>query len=404
MDLKRHERHGFQMLPDELDHAPRLLPRHLHRKAPHSFRMPRSAIRIRHCAALERASKVRAMSHAVAARDTPPMPVQNRARFIEGYRWMLLARLVEEKIAGLYRGGKITGGVFLGRGQEALSAATGMSLRKGDVFAPLIRDQAGRLAFGEDLLDCTRTYLGSVLGPMRGRDGNIHRGRPREGLFAMISHLGAMVPAVAGALLARRMQGRTGTAGAVCVGDGATSTGAFHEGVNLAAVERLPMVVVVANNQYAYSTPNSRQFACRSLLDRAAGYGIEGHAADGTDLEECLAVLENAVGRARAGHGPQMIVASLLRLAGHGEHDDAGYVDPALKAADVGRDCLQLARERVLEECWADDAELQDWQAEATRRIEEAVAATVREPLPDPNRETWTALASARLQDGFETE
>src|SRR5687768_18455778 len=109
--------------------------------------------------------------------------VNQRDEFLRAYRLMLLARLLDEKFATLYRGGKITGGVFLGRGQEALSVATGMALKKGDIFAPLIRDQAGRLAFGETLLDATRTYLGSRLGPMRGRDGNIHRGRPRDGLM-----------------------------------------------------------------------------------------------------------------------------------------------------------------------------------------------------------------------------
>ena len=137
-----------------------------------------------------------------------------RQTYFAAYRWMLLARLLEDKIASLYRGGKITGGVFLGRGQEALSVAVGLALRAGDIFAPLIRDQAGRLAFGETLLDCTRTYMGSRFGPMRGRDGNVHRGRPREGMLAMISHLGAMIPAVAGALLGRRFRGITGTVGA----------------------------------------------------------------------------------------------------------------------------------------------------------------------------------------------
>src|SRR5882724_2440842 len=143
-----------------------------------------------------------------------------KARFLAAYRWMLLARLLEEKIASLYRGGKITGGVFLGRGQEALSVAVGMALKKGDVFAPLIRDQAGRLAFGETLLDCTRTYMGSRLGPMRGRDGNVHRGRPREGMLAMISHLGAMIPLVAGCLMGRRFRGQHGAVGVTCLGEG----------------------------------------------------------------------------------------------------------------------------------------------------------------------------------------
>src|SRR5664279_6222380 len=125
------------------------------------------------------------------------------------YRFMLLARMLDDKCAGLYRAGKIHGGVFIGRGQEALSVAIGVSLRKGDVFAPLIRDAAGRLAFGEPLLDAVRTYLGSPPGPMRARDGNVHRGRPLEGLLPMVSHLGAMISVVNGVLLARRFKGVT---------------------------------------------------------------------------------------------------------------------------------------------------------------------------------------------------
>src|SRR5213596_1252113 len=179
-------------------------------------------------------------------------------RFLEAFRWMLLARTLEEKLVSLYRGGLITGGVYVGRGQEAVSVAGGMFLQKGDVFAPLIRDQAGRSAFGEPLVDVARTYLGSRQGPMRGRDGNIHRGQPREGLLPMISHLGAMISVVTGALIAKRFNGEKDFVGAACAGDGATSTGSFHEAMNQAAVEKVPLVMVVADNQYAYSTPTSR--------------------------------------------------------------------------------------------------------------------------------------------------
>src|SRR5476649_1804490 len=193
---------------------------------------------------------------------------------LAAYRFMLLARLLDDKFAALYRSGKIHGGVFLGRGQEALSASIGVCLKKTDVFAPLIRDAAGRLAFGESTLDAIRTYLGSSLGPMRGRDGNVHRGKPQEGSLPMISHLGAMISVVNGALFARRMKGITGTVGATCLGDGATSTGAFHEALNQAAVEKLPLVLVLADNQYAYSTPTSRQFACEDLAAKAVGYGV----------------------------------------------------------------------------------------------------------------------------------
>jgi pyruvate dehydrogenase E1 component alpha subunit/2-oxoisovalerate dehydrogenase E1 component alpha subunit len=316
---------------------------------------------------------------------------------------MLLARLLDDKLASLYRAGKIHGGVFLGRGQEALSVSVGLSLQKGDVFAPLIRDMAGRLAFGEPILDAVRTYLGSALGPMRGRDGNVHRGRPKEGILPMISHLGAMISVVNGILFAKRFKKISGVVGASCIGDGGTSTGSFHEAINQAAVERLPLVLLVVDNQYAYSTPTSRQFACRDLVDKAIGYGVEAHTIDGTDLSAGLRVMRAAVDSARAGRGPQMVVARMLRLCGHGEHDDAGYVDPKLKQSGVGRDCLKVAEQYLVEQRWADSATLEAWRSEVAQTIEETVATVQREPAPDPFAEEWRALASSRLLETHES-
>jgi TPP-dependent pyruvate/acetoin dehydrogenase alpha subunit len=334
-----------------------------------------------------------------AAPENHPM---TRERYLTAYRWMLLARISEEKYASLYRAGKIYGGVFIGKGQEAISVSTAMALRKGDIFAPLIRDQGGRLAFGESLLDATRTYLGSRLGPMRGRDGNVHRGRPREGYMAMISHLGAMISVVSGALIARRAKGEAGAIGAVSLGEGGTSTGAFHEAMNQAAIEKLPIVVVVTNNQYAYSTPTTRQFACENLADRAAGYGIEGYTLEqGNDLGECLRVIGGAAERARGGHGPQLVVASILRLGGHGEHDDGGYVLDTLKRSTTGADCLKLTEQSILKEGLATQQEMDQWRANAVHQVEEAVATAQREPAPDPDAEDWCALSTRRLGDGY---
>jgi pyruvate dehydrogenase E1 component alpha subunit/2-oxoisovalerate dehydrogenase E1 component alpha subunit len=328
----------------------------------------------------------------------------SRKRYLQAYRFMLLARVLDDKLASLYRAGKIFGGVFLGRGQEAVSASLGVSLRKGDVFAPLIRDAAGRLAFGESILDALRTYLGSVKGTMRGRDGNVHRGKPLEGLLPMISHLGAMISVVNGVLMGQRFQNITGTVGAACIGEGATSTGAFHEALNQAAIEKLPLILIVANNQYAYSTPSARQFACRNLVDRAIGYGVEGHALDGTDLTNCLRVISAAIEKARHGGGPQLIVARLLRLCGHGEHDPADYVDPALKNSEVGRDCCKVAEEQILKNSFATRQELDAWQAEAVKEVEAAVNKVQREPAPAPYEIEWRALASKHLTETHPTE
>lgn len=314
---------------------------------------------------------------------------------------MLLARIAEDKIRSLFLGGKVTGGVFLGKGQEAISVATGMALRDGDVFAPLIRDQAGRFAFGESVVDFTMTYIGSRSGPMRGRDGNIHRGRPREGILPMISHLGAMVSVVNGALMAHRFQGRRNTVGATSLGDGATSTGAFHEGLNQAAVEKLPLVLVITNNQYAYSTPTDRQFACADLVEKAIGYGVDGHSVDGTDLASCLQIIGGAVERARNGFGPQMVVATSLRLSGHGEHDDGHYVLPNLRDSALGRDCLQVSHSHLLEKGWANQETLDSWKRDSISQVDEAVASALREPLPDPGTEDWCAISSRHLADGY---
>lgn len=312
------------------------------------------------------------------------------------YRAMMTARILEDKLSSLYKAGKIVGGVYLGKGQEAVSAVLGTALIQGkDCFAPLIRDQAGRTAFGEPLLDCTRTYLGSVKGPMRGRDGNIHRGRPEKGMPAMISHLGAQVPLVAGILFAKRLKGKLeGCVGATSVGDGATSTGAFHEGLNVAAVERLPMVVVVADNQFAYSTPTDRQYACEDLAQRAAGYGVQGHRVDGTDLMACAKVICGAVKAAREGGGPQMVVAKLLRLSGHGEHDDGSYVPQVAKEGRFGRDCIEVGRQQLVDGGYATKEQVGEWHSEISQEVQRAVAQAQQEPGPDPYQEVWNALST----------
>ncbi len=320
-------------------------------------------------------------------------------RYLEAYRWMLQTRIFEEKLASLYRGGMITGGVYIGRGQEAVSASCGVFLQEGDIFAPLIRDQAGRAAFGEPLVDVARTYLGSRSGPMRGRDGNIHRGRPKHGQLAMISHLGAMIPVVVGNLLGKRMRGETGFVGLTTIGEGGMQTGASHEGMNIAAVEKVPFVLVATNNRFAYSTPNDRQFGCADLVDRAPGYGYEGNTVDGTDLAACLEVIGGAVERARAGGPPQLVVAHTLRLAGHGEHDDASYVPPEMRNEAFARDSVKYAEQQILERGLADAETLQQWREEIVAEIEDAVNTAQLEAAPDGNAEDWCAMSTREMVD-----
>lgn len=330
-------------------------------------------------------------------------PADFQEQYLRAFHFMRLSRVLEEKLGALYRaGGRIVGGVYLGKGQEAFAAAMGVQLRMGkDIYGPLIRDQAGRLAFGEPIIETLRTYLGAVTGPMRGRDGNIHRGRPRDGYMAMISHLGSLLSVVAGALFARRLKGTLGDSiGATSVGDGATSTGAFHEGMNLAAVEKLPLIVSIANNQYAYSTPNTRQYACDNLVDRAKGYGVHGEHIDATDLAACLTAFRSAAGRAKAGEGPQIIVGTLLRLAGHGEHDDASYIPDKKRHTHEARDCIDVAGKFAVAQGWATEADLVTQMEEIRRLVDQTVAKVSKEPVPDPFKESWLALSTSELVEG----
>jgi pyruvate dehydrogenase E1 component alpha subunit/2-oxoisovalerate dehydrogenase E1 component alpha subunit len=334
-----------------------------------------------------------------SSKNAPAEKAPPHKRYVEAFRWMLLTRILEDKLASMYRGGMISGGVYVGRGQEAVSAACGLFLQKGDIFAPLIRDQAGRSAFGEPLVDVARTYLGSRQGPMRGRDGNIHRGRPLHGQLAMISHLGAMISVTVGALMAKRWKGEKNFVGLTTIGEGGMQTGATHEGLNIAAVEQVPLVVVATNNHFAYSTSNEREFACVDLVERAKGYGFEGYSIDGTDLGVCLDVIGGAVKRARAGRPPQLVVTSILRLSGHGEHDDASYITDDMRQARFAEDCLGLAERFIVEHELADTATIKEWREEAGRQVDEAISTAQKEAPPEASQEDWCALATRELVD-----
>lgn len=317
-------------------------------------------------------------------------PTELRLRHL---RFTLLARVLDDRLLALYAAGQLSGNVFSGKGQEAYSAAAGVHLRPGDVFAPLIRDSAGRLAFGESALDAVRTHLGKITGPMRGRDGNVHRGRVADGVLPMISHLGAMLGVCTGVLLARRLRGELSgpqsCVGVASIGEGGMNTGAAHEAINVAAIEHLPFVLLVANNQMSYSTFNDRSFACNHLVDRAVGYGVRGVSVDGTDPRACLAVVGDAIARARAGEGPQMVVATLLRLSGHGSHDDASYVPDDLRARF--RDCVEMAQEQAISDGLIDRAGLDRLWAEGRAEVNAAVEQARSEADADPQHDDWAA-------------
>jgi pyruvate dehydrogenase E1 component alpha subunit/2-oxoisovalerate dehydrogenase E1 component alpha subunit len=204
---------------------------------------------------------------------------------------------------------------------------------------------------------------------------------------------------VVGKLLAKRMKGEKGFIGLTTIGEGGMQTGATHEGMNIAAVERVPLVMVATNNHYAYSTPNDRQFGCEDLVDRAKGYGYEGSSVDGTDLAQCLEIIGGAVKRARAGRGPQLVVASTLRLAGHGEHDDASYVTDEIKREPFAQDVMQRTEQFVLEHELMDREALQQMRAEIAAEVDEAVSTAQQEDVPVGSEEDWCAMSVRELVD-----
>lgn len=250
-----------------------------------------------------------------------------RAQRLELYYYMRLTRSLEERLVNLYRQTKVVGGLFRSLGQEAdaVGSAYALDRSRGDVLSPLIRNLGSMLVQGARPLEIIRQYMAKGDSPTRGRELNIHYGDLVRGFIGQISHLGDMVPVMAGVTLSFKMRGES-RVGLVYVGDGATSTGAFHEGLNFAAVQRCPLVVVVENNGYAYSTPVEKQTAARSFVDKAAGYGIPGEQADGNDVLASYDVTKRAVDRARSGGGVSLIELVTYRRKGHAEHDNQSYV------------------------------------------------------------------------------
>ena len=249
----------------------------------------------------------------------------DRTQRLALYRHMRMTRTLEERLVALYRQTKVVGGLFRSLGQEADAVGSAFALERRDIMSPLIRNMGSMLVKGATPLEILRQYMAKGDSPTRGRELNIHFGDLARGFVGQISHLGDMIPVMAGIALSFRMRGEDRVV-LVYIGDGATSTGAFHEGVNFAAVQKVPMVIVVENNGYAYSTPTGKQTAANSFMDKALGYGIAGVQADGNDVLAVYDVTKAAVDRARAGGGPTLVELITYRRKGHAEHDNQSYV------------------------------------------------------------------------------
>ena len=311
----------------------------------------------------------------------------NRAQLLELYYYMKLTRQLEERLVNLYRQTKVVGGLFRSLGQEAdaVGSAYALDRTKGDILSPLIRNLGSMLVQQAKPVEIIRQYMAKGDSPTRGRELNIHYGDLVRGFIGQISQLGDMVPVMAGVTLSFKMRGED-RVGLVYVGDGATSTGAFHEGINFAAVQRCPLVVVVENNGYAYSTPLSKQTAAKQLMDKAIGYGIVGEQADGNDVVAAYEVTKRAVDRARAGGGVTLIELMTYRRKGHAEHDNQSYVpDGEIDRWATENDPIDRFVRVLSDEHGVASDELVAIDARIREEIDRATDEAEASPMPEPS-------------------
>jgi TPP-dependent pyruvate/acetoin dehydrogenase alpha subunit len=320
---------------------------------------------------------------APAILHSPKKADPNRDLALEFLRYMAMMREVEDRIERkLYRQGKIVGGVYVGRGQEAIPVGVGLTAEPEDVFCPSHRDMALFLIRGVHPRQIFAQYMGRIGGLTRGKDGNMHMGDMSRGIISIISAMAASVPVAAGAALAMKYRGTKNIA--YCFfGDGATSRGDWHEGLNLASVQKLPVVYVCNNNQYAYSTPVAKQMACANVSDRAPGYNIPAEIVDGNDVFAVYDAARRAAEHARAGNGPYLIECKTFRMTGHSAHDPAEYVPRALKEEWAGKDPIARLEAKMAEESWASRKEIGRIHSQIREEVDAAIEWAEKSPYPE---------------------
>ncbi len=301
---------------------------------------------------------------------------------LEMLHFMKLTREIEDRIERkLYRQGRIVGGVYVGRGQEAISVGTAIHMQKDDVVAPSHRDMGVFLMRGITARRIIAQYMGRKTGLTRGRDGNMHMGDMDYNVIAFVSHLGDNVPVAAGVALKFKQHGEKRVA--LCYnGEGATSRGDWHEGINFASIHKLPVVYFINNNAYAYSTPMELQMAIPDVAMRAPGYGIPGEIVDGNDILAVYDSAKRAIDRARAGEGPSLIEYKTFRMTGHSAHDDAGYVPPELFEEWKRKDPIVRFEKALLDEGVVTQDRLEEMQRECVSIIDDAVDWAEKQPYP----------------------
>jgi TPP-dependent pyruvate/acetoin dehydrogenase alpha subunit len=311
-----------------------------------------------------------------------------------------LARYFDERMEALYRQGRLPGAIYSGRGQEGTHVGVAFALEPEDSLFPTHRDLTAQLTKGLDLKRVMAQYWGRIDGYTRGRDGNSHIGDWQgHKTFTVMSHLPIAYPVACGAALAYKLRDEHHVAMAIC-GDGATSNGRWHEAINTSAVFGLPVVWVVNNNQFAYSTPNPQEFTVPTIAERAAAYGIPGVRVDGGDVLEVYAAAKEAVDRARSGGGPTLIESVSLRWRGHAGHDPAKYMARELLDDFMAHhDPVKNFEEYVLEQGVMTKDDIAELQARIEQEFDEGYGYALASPFPEPadaTRGLW-------VEDGYWT-
>ncbi|MGE5326460.1 MAG: thiamine pyrophosphate-dependent dehydrogenase E1 component subunit alpha [Deltaproteobacteria bacterium] len=297
--------------------------------------------------------------------------------------FMKLARAAEERIERvLYRQGKIVGGVYVGRGQEAVGVGTAIQLVEGDVMLPNHRDFAAFVIRGFTLDEIFANWMARIGGPTRGRDNTLHLGDMRRGVIPIISHLGDTCPVACGVAMTLKRRGN-GNIALVTFGEGTTSRGDVHEAMNMASVMKLPVVFVCNNNGFAYSTHTSKQYAVKNLAVRAVAYNMPGVTVDGMDVLTVHAAAAKAIARARAGNGPSFIECKTYRLTGHSAHDMAEYVPEKILKEGARKDPIARFQAHLLAKRLITHLEIQAIEEKIHKEIDEAIGKAEASPMPD---------------------
>lgn len=311
-----------------------------------------------------------------------------REQLHEVYYYLQLTRQVEQVLTNLYRQNKVIGGLYRSLGQEATAVGSAYALRRredgtGDILSPAIRNLGSLFVMGAQPADVMKQYMAKGDSPTRGREQNVHFCDYEKGFIGLISHLGIMVEIMCGVALSFKLRNESRVA-LTYIGDGASSTGAFHEGFNFAAVQKAPLVLIIENNCYAYSTPVSRQTACESFVDKAAGYGVHGERCDGNDVLAVYEMTKKAVDRARAGEGASLLEVMTYRRMGHAEHDSQQYVPAGEREAWELKDPLARYEARLLAEGYAEQQELDAIAARVAEEVDRAREAAESAGMPQP--------------------